>query len=76
MKNNKQFYVIMQDNAEPYSTYYLTHDLFYINYWTSDSFQDNCLFASYYLDQVKQYLEEDSKKYNYNYEIMEVEEEE
>lgn len=68
----KEFYVIMQDNVEPYSKYYLTHDLFYLYYDTSYSFQDNCLFGNYYLEDVKQYLEKDSKKYNYNYEIVEV----
>lgn len=73
MKNEKEFYVIMQYNAEPYSTYYLTHDLFYMNYNTSYSFQDDCLFGSYYLEDVKQYLEKDSKEYNYTYKIMEVE---
>lgn len=68
----KEFYVIMQDNVEPYSKYYLTYDLFYLYYDTSYSFQDNCLFGNYYLEDVKQYLEKDSKKYNYNYEIVEV----
>lgn len=76
MKNEKEFYVIMQDIATPYLSYYLTHNLFYTSYDISDSFQDNCIFTADHLKEVKEYLEKDSKEYNYTYEIIEVEEEE
>lgn len=74
MKNVKEFYVIMQDIAEPYLHYYLTHNLFYTSYDISESFQDNCIFGGDHFKEVKEYLDKDSKEYNYTYKIMEVEE--
>lgn len=69
MEKENNFYVIMKDNIDPYLDYYLTHNIFYTEYDISMSFQDNCIFASNYLEEIKKYLEKDSKKYNYTYEI-------
>ena len=66
----KQFYVIMKNNVEPYGNYYLTHDLFYTDYDISYSFQDNCLFNESEFKNVKEYLKKDSEKYYYKYEII------
>lgn len=76
MKNEKEFYVIMQDIADPYLSYYLTHNLFYTSYDICDSFQDKCIFTADHLKEIKEYLDKDGKEYNYTYEIIEVEEEE
>ena len=56
MEKENNFYVIMKDNIDPYLDYYLTHNIFYTEYDISMSFQDNCIFASNYLEEIKKYL--------------------
>lgn len=64
------FTVTIKFNSYPtYEAYYLTHDIYYSSFDINESFQNDCLFDIKELEMVKNYLENDSALYDYDYTI-------